>query len=464
LRYTVGYQQMSASRETIPRWELSFHPHSFGDPAGRLFWWDGQLYRGITFEQAPFFARLFDDGVIQGLVEKGLLVDSNLTPLAVEGYGAVVSHKSVPYVSYPQEWCAAMLKDAALTIIDLVKELATKGLTLKDAHPWNLLFDGCKPVFVDLSSIAPLTDGPYWQAYDEFCNYCLYPLILMAHGHERIARSLLPEYGGVQRREVLMLARDVTRPRPTLPRLLRGGFKRVKSLWNEETRAANSRLDQLNRMREEIECIKLPLGRPDATGAASLLPSRRQDSVAEEQGVLRKLIFELEPSSVLEITVDKQRYFREALSLGSRVVSFDTDQAAVARLYQEGHAKGWSVLPLVMDFMKPTPSIGYSNHYLMAATERFKCEMVLAIGLVRKGVLEYSLSFDLLVEGLALFSTRWVVVDFPMLEEKSSSKPRTGTLSWYTRENFMEVLKKRFQSIRIIDGELDSRAVFLCEK
>jgi hypothetical protein len=166
----------------------------------------------------------------------------------------------------------------------------------------------------------------------------------------------------------------------------------------------------------------------------------------------------------LEICADKRQYSREALSAGSRVVTFDTDQVAVARLYEEGHAKNWSILPLVMDFMKPTPSVGYSNHYSISATDRFRCEMVLALGLVRKAVLEYFLSFDLLVEGLALFSTRWLVLDFPMLEEKSSSKLRTANFLWYTRQNFIEALKKRFQSIRIIDGEFESRAVLLCRK
>jgi hypothetical protein len=462
----LGRPEMDAYPKTIPRHEVSFHPHSFADPAGRLFWRDGQLYRGISFEQARFFKRLFEEGVIQGLVEKGLLVESNVSPLAIDGYAAVVSHKCVPFVSYPQEWCAAMLKDAALTIIDLVMELTTQDLTLKDAHPWNVLFDGCKPVFVDLTSIAPFTGGSYWQQYDEFCHFCLYPLILMAHGHDRIARSLLPEYGGVQRRELLMLARDVARPCLALPRLLRGGFKRIRSFWNGETRAVNSRLDLLKRIREEIERISFPLSKPDATeqGGAPLLSSTRHNSLAEEQGALRKLMRQLKPSSVLEICADKRQYSREALSLGSRVVSFDTDQVAVARLYEEGHAKDWSVLPLVMDFMKPTPSIGYSNHYSMSATDRFKCEMVLALGLVRKAVLEYFLSFDVLVDGLALFSTRWLVLDFPMLEQKSSSKPRTGYFSWYTRQNFIEALKKRFQSVRIIDGEFDSRVVLLCRK
>src|SRR5690349_8400138 len=132
---------------------LTFHAHSFADDAGRLFWRGPQLCRGINAEHAPFIAHLFDDSVIDDLVERGLLIESELTDLAVDRYAMIVRHRVVPFVSYPNEWCAAMLKDAALTIIDLVTELSRRGLTLKDAHPWNLLFDFTRPVYVDLTSI-----------------------------------------------------------------------------------------------------------------------------------------------------------------------------------------------------------------------------------------------------------------------------------------------------------------------
>src|SRR5678815_3981698 len=92
----------------------------------------------------------------------------------------VVRHRMVPFTSYPEEWCPAMLKDAALTLLDLLVELARCGLTLKDAHPWNLLFDRGRPVYVDLVSITPLVDER-WRNEAEFRRFYLHPLLLMAH-------------------------------------------------------------------------------------------------------------------------------------------------------------------------------------------------------------------------------------------------------------------------------------------
>src|SRR6185295_1971888 len=99
--------------------EVIFHPHSFADDAGRLFWLNDQLCRGIYPKQAPFFAQLFREGVIQNLIEQELLVETEPTDLTVAGFSMILKHHCIPFISYPQEWCAAMLKDAALNIINL---------------------------------------------------------------------------------------------------------------------------------------------------------------------------------------------------------------------------------------------------------------------------------------------------------------------------------------------------------
>ena len=53
-----------------------------------------------------------------------------------------------------------MLRDAALAILTLAAELAERGLTLKDSHPWNVLFHGTRPVWVDVTSVGPRDDAP----------------------------------------------------------------------------------------------------------------------------------------------------------------------------------------------------------------------------------------------------------------------------------------------------------------
>src|SRR6185503_3268210 len=227
--------------------EVTFHPHSFADDAGRLFWLNEQLCRGIYPKQAPFFTRLFREGVIQNLIERELLIETEPTDLVVDGFSMVLKHRSIPFISYPQEWCAAMLKDAALTIINLTIELAERNLILKDAHPWNVLFDACKPVYVDVTSIAPQNGESNWRAYDEFCRFCYYPLILMSHGQERIARTLLPEYEGVTRSDFVTVLRGSGPSRLILSKLVRRGLKAIKSTFKKESNGSKYRLALLEK-------------------------------------------------------------------------------------------------------------------------------------------------------------------------------------------------------------------------
>src|SRR5512138_461254 len=127
--------------DRIPPDEVAFHPHSHGDPAGRLFLWKGSLYRGIRAGWTPVWAQLIENGLLQRLVDRGLFIDTEPTGLSLDGFELVVHHRLLPFASYPEEWCPAMLKDAALAILDLVIELAPHNLTLKDGHPWNVVFD-----------------------------------------------------------------------------------------------------------------------------------------------------------------------------------------------------------------------------------------------------------------------------------------------------------------------------------
>jgi SAM-dependent methyltransferase len=261
----------------IPLDEVKFHPHSFGDPQVRLFRWQGQLYRGIGPKAVPFFQRLFNDGIIQHLTEQGLLIDSAIAPLDIGQYEMVVQHRTLPFASYPNEWCGAMFKDAALTIVDLAIALAPYGLTLGDAHPWNVLFDlECnKPVFVDLGSIVPIGSAT-WSVYDEFCRYCLYPLQLMAQGQDQIARLLLCEDNGVLRSDLLRLLRSpskenlplVSRVESILRQLLpQSMLQQLKKRLSHGTSSSGDVLEKmrhsshlrfLENVRREVEQISFP--------------------------------------------------------------------------------------------------------------------------------------------------------------------------------------------------------------
>lgn len=364
----------------IPPGEVAFHPHSFGDRDGRLFRWEGRLYRGLRGERAAFFDDLVRSGTIERLAGEGLLVDTEPTDLALDGYASVVLHRDVPFPSYPIEWSPTMFRDAALLYVRLVERLLPLGLTLKDVHPWNLVFDFTRPLYVDLTSLTALENG--LPATEKVARYYLRPLLLMERGGERIARSLLFDYDAVQAADLELLgAAPLAVKRRSVLRRLRRADTGLVAEW-----------------RRIVEGVKLP----DATGGDGRAPTSAALAAAVERQ---------RPASVLLLQGDAELAQRAAAS-GSDVVVFDESSSRVTRLYRRAKEAGARILPLTIDFSRPTPSIGFSGHYSVAAAERLRCELLVVHGAVLRRLAEdRSLRPELLAEGFGQFAGRRLVLE-----------------------------------------------------
>jgi hypothetical protein len=461
--------------------DVKFHPHSFSDQNIRLFNLDGQIYRGIRGEAAIFLGRLFKEGVIQSLVEKGLLIDSELTAFKLENYDLVVRHRSIPFNAYPNEWCAAMLKDGMILMLDLAIELAAYGLTLIDAHPWNVMFDldQNRPIFIDLGSIAPISVSG-WTAYGEFCRFCLYPLILMTNGYDEIARLLMFESQGVTESDVVKLVRysylggDTTSIfnllKSKIPQsiknifslYLRGLERAILSLDADSKDKNKSHLKFLQNLREEVNNIKID--RKSKKICQLSYPSLLPNEWDQKQQIISRTLAELKPSSVLDISVQTGWQTQLAVLSGSQVLSFDQDPDQATMLYYDACEKRTPIFPLVMDFTKSTPARGLGNYWSIAANERLSCDMVLALGIVYHLVRVRCLSFEHIVEGLALFAKKWVLVEFMQEEEQQLDQGYAKDASWYTIDNFIRALKQRFQQVKILPCAIPKQVLLLCEK
>lgn len=448
----------------IPTKEVTFHPHSFGDPDGRLFQWKDALYRGISHRQEPLFSRLFDEGLISALVERGLLVESEVAPLMLDGYAMVLRHRLIPFVSYPEEWPPAMLRDAAIAILDLAVELAVRGLSLKDGHPWNVVFDACHPVYVDITSIVPLDDQPVWPAYDSFCRFAFRPLLLMARGHERIARRLLPEHEGVSESELRALTRGSGLPLIglALRRVARGyQTMRVQSIGRLRYREPDprQRIAFLNQTRKQIEAITFP-GSPD-TFLEALNPFAH-DSWALKRLELERILDEIHPESVVDVGSEAGWAARTAARAGSKVIALCTDSRSATQLYYDARGSSLPILPLVMDFTDPTPSRGIDGHWAIAATERLRGDLVVASSRVVRRAWERGLTVDQIVNGLAAFARRWILVEIGPVERHDGPLPVTGDRPPYTADSFAESLRRRFSRVDSLPTHQEGRVHLLC--
>lgn len=74
-----------------------------------------------------------------------------------------------------------MLEVAGHLTLDLAESLLDDGLGIKDATPYNILFRGAEPLFIDVLSIERRDpQDPLWLPYAQFVRTFLLPLVL--HG------------------------------------------------------------------------------------------------------------------------------------------------------------------------------------------------------------------------------------------------------------------------------------------
>jgi len=89
---------------------------------------------------------------------------------------------------------------------------------------------------------------------------------------------------------------------------------------------------------------------------------------------------------------------------------------------------------------------------------------VLALAEVHDFFLKRSLTWDLIVEGLASFSKRWLIAEFAPLQNGDSREAQPlWRRSSYTLENFSGALKKRFSSVEAQPGGA-GRVLLFCAK
>jgi methylase of polypeptide subunit release factors len=451
----------------VDKSEVTFHSLSGIDWSSRLFWWKGGLYRAIKREQVAFYEHLISTGIVQSLSRRKLLIDTEVTDLELDGYGLVLKHRTVPFVSYCYEWCGEMLKAAALSALELERELLNYGVALVDLQPQNILFLGTSPVWVDFGALVPASHWEDWSPYEVFSAHFTRPLKIMAAGHPRVARSLLRDgYPGIQEREV----QAITKTAPTLMiRSAKAGAKAVAKkaipLWLKPVvRRAMGRVSRpapagdpirsVTRAIRDIETISLVQPtRAWSSSRSEATPSNFAPTPewSEKHLSILRILSDKRPKSVLDTGADRGWYSQLAAQNGAQVVSVDFDEAALTQLFYNAVAANAPILPLIVDLRRMGPLTAMTNAPGLAPAERLRCDMVLALAPIHHLALNRS-HFDLIINGLSAFARKWLVIE--CLEERG-----------YDLNNLVSNLKKEFSQIEVVPCFAEHRRVLLlCDR
>lgn len=485
------------------------------DTGGEVFLHQQRIFRGIYADSSVAYRQVLRICNTFNLFQLGIVAtqESPYNPLPELRYDLVLEHERIPFITYPHEWTSSMLKDAALLHISLYVELGKRGLTIKDWHPYNILFKGAEPIFVDFASIIPLEElhnqeylkplnSPrifklFWDTSSRyffamyrsmFLPYFLFPLMLMDGKHHVLARTRMTETilnaskSRISEREVFRSSSKVDRWHYRVNDLLKKGALIERGYIKHCF---------LRLLKKEIQNLYV---KPSSTGYTNYYTNKGSDDSFEsvsnwdsKQSGVYEVLKSSKPKTVLDIGSNTGWYSILAARLGSNVVAIDVDENCADLLYMRAKQDKLPILPLVIDITRLIGDVlplTYENEpslslidgefpLVLSEDKRFKCDLVLALALIHHLTLGKGFSFGQVVKILNTFTGGCLIVEFVSLDDKlitadpgffPSFYANPNSFNWYTLENFVFELKSVFGNVIVKKSYPESRVLLVCTK
>jgi SAM-dependent methyltransferase len=378
---------------------------SFRDPGGRLYDHNGRILRSVEPSYAATLEMFLDSRTARNAVARGDLVRSRR--MAPEEYGepgpgpVLWEHERIDFPSFPYEWPPEMLAAAASLTLDLAEAALEEGFGLKDGTPYNILFRGAQAVFVDVLSFErrdPL--DPTWLAYGQFVRTFLLPLAAHRYFGLPVNQILTGQRDGIEPETLYQWAGWIRRLTPPLlglvsiPKWMAGRHRdraqsyKIKPAGSaEQARFVLQGL--LRSCRRQLKSLA-PQEHKDSTWSG-YLDSKSLYSASQLQEKDRFVSEALDlamgraegRSRVLDVGANEGRFSLLAARRGAEVVAIDSDPAVTGSTWRRASSEKLSVLPLVVDFTRPTPAAGWRNRecasFLQRAAGKFDLVMMLAV-------------------------------------------------------------------------------------
>lgn len=447
---------------------------SFRDPSGYLFEREGRLLR-VVLPDGEENARLWlESKALDRFREKGRLVRTRvLSPTEVSDLGLtharlVLEHERIPFVSYPSEWTPAMLAAAGELTLDLAEALLPEGLGIKDATPFNVLFRGPEPVFVDaLSFERRAPKDPLWRPLAQFERTFVYPLLAATQLGITLRQTLGVHREGVEPEDMVRWAGPLRKWLPpfltqaTLPAWL-GQRNSVETPEFYRARESSTAEQAQFILGQRLKSARKVLRKVGPKTSQRSIWSEYQGGechyAEQDRNLKRRLVDDALGAStsgraVLDIGANQGEYSRLATARGHRVVAIDLDSVTMDNLWRQVRTSGESVLPLVVDLSAPTPGKGWSNREEKSFLDRARgqFDMVLMLAVVHHLLVTHRIPLEEIVELASSLSRQSLIVEFVGPQDplfRRLCRGRENLHSDFSSQRFEEAFRARFPYIR----------------
>ena len=451
------------------------------DPVGITAITRKNVKRGIHDEFVPFYKNLLDQPYIQNLLGNKI-VPTSISSENLADFHFTLDHPLISPRNYAYEWSLAMLYDAALLTLDLCILLNKQGNILKDANPWNILFEGSTPLLVDFTSIMPVEEDLLWVAYDQFARTFLFPLLMGVYTTGRTARALLlANQNGISPQEIAAVLPYKARIKyPWLQKRLyfpmrimhlmhsMNQDKNISQYTKDLHYSTRQRDDFLKKLCKDVLSLHIETGNSMWSKYYEDMSTffAPQAANAKQKAVIN-ILEKCKPETVVDMGCNVGGYSILAAQHGAKVTAFDTDEDSITLLYRLVKEKGLNILPLVADVLYPSPTAGWRAQEFPTLPVRLHSEMGFALALEHHLAISQNQTFERIVKTMDECCEKWLVTEFvpiddPRVQELLMTNRRN--MSWYTIDHFLSALKNTYKKIEVMPSYPEGRTLIFCEK
>ena len=410
---------------------------SFRDPDGFVFEAHNRLFRCVLphaaagvrmFLQSPLAASLISRGSMVATSEPNQAGDTAIPEPwrdRISPGSLLLEHSVIAFRNYPYEWPPAMLHAAAALTLDLAISATRAGFVLKDATPYNVMFRGPHPVFLDVLSFRqrdPLS--PVWQPYGQFIRTFIYPLLACRNFGLELNEILLAHRDGLEADRLLALCPVYRRFLPplltsvTLPALLGRRERNDPPRRYRERRARDPKEASFILERLFLRAKKLLESATPRPGKASsyveACPSYSAGEALAKRRIVDQALDSCRPSRVIDLGCNTGSFSLLAAEKGASVAAIDRDPNAVDALWRAAVHEKREVLPLVVDIGWPPGARGWGNAECAAFLDRargaFDCVLMLA--LIHHLLVNERVPLPAILQLAADLTTQWAIVEY----------------------------------------------------
>jgi SAM-dependent methyltransferase len=375
-----------------------------------------------------------------------------------------------------------MLCAAGDLTLELAGAVLPDGFGLKDATPYNVLFRGPNPVFVDILSFEQREPGdPTWLPYAQFIRMFVLPLLMNREFGLRANQTLFAHGSGLEPEFVYESCSWTQRLRPpflgtvSLPTWLN-----KKADANGERLYNQAKLIHPEKARFILEAqfrrlAKLLRRAAPAKDSSSIWSSYTETFTYNDEefeaktNIVREWLGLLSPNTVLDVGCNTGFFSELAASLGSKVVAIDGDPVVVGKTWRRAAEKGLNILPLVLDIARPSPATGWYNAECFSFLDRASgsFDVVLMLAVLHHLLVTERVPLPEILRLVAQLTNEYVVLEYVSKDDpmfRKLTRGRDGLHASFTKEYFESTCLESFTIVRKQKLKGDLRWLYLLRK